>query len=149
VDELNRLSDHLSLFYTGITRKAQGILKTQDERTESNRSSLEAMRDLAGASRDALMAREYERLGRLLDDGWRLKRTLSSGITTPEIDGAYDRAKAAGAYGGKITGAGGGGFLLVVHPPGRSQEIARALPEMKHVPVRITPDGSQIVTVRH
>ncbi|HTT25356.1 MAG TPA: GHMP kinase [Thermoplasmata archaeon] len=149
VEEIDRLSRHLSLFYTGITRKAQGILKTMDGRTATNRATLEAIRDLAGASRDALLARDYAKLGALLDDGWQMKRTLSPGITTPEIDGAYDRAKAAGAYGGKITGAGGGGFLLVMHPPGRSREIAAALPEMKHVPVHITPDGSRTLTVRY
>jgi D-glycero-alpha-D-manno-heptose-7-phosphate kinase len=149
VEELDRLSAHLSLFYTGITRKAQGILKAQDQRTESNRSTLESMRDLAGASRDALLARDYDKLGRLMDDGWQMKRTLTPGISTPEIDGAYSRAKTAGALGGKITGAGGGGFLLVMHPPGRSREIAQALPEMKHVPVHITPDGSRTLTVRY
>jgi D-glycero-alpha-D-manno-heptose-7-phosphate kinase len=149
VEELARLSDHLSLFYTGITRQAQGILKTMDARTETNVESLQAMRELAAASRDALLARDYPALGRLLDDGWRLKRTLSPGISTPAIDAAYDRVRAAGAFGGKITGAGGGGFFLVMHPPGRSREIAQALPEMQRVPVHLTPDGSRTLTVRY
>ena len=147
--ELVDLARHLSLFYTGVTRKAQGILKDQDERTTANRPTLEAMRTLAAGSRDALLARDYPKLGQLLDDGWRLKRTLSPGISNAEVDARYDAAKAAGAYGGKITGAGGGGFLLFLHPPERRQEIASALPGLQYVPVGISPDGSQIVTVRH
>jgi D-glycero-alpha-D-manno-heptose-7-phosphate kinase len=143
-----RLSDHLSLFYTGITRQAQGILKTQDARTKTNAASLERMRSLAATTRDAMLARDWARVGAILDEGWRLKRELSTGITSNDIDDAYARAKAAGAYGGKITGAGGGGFLLVVHPPERSHEISNALRPMTRLPVRVAPEGSQIHVVR-
>ncbi len=142
------LGDHLSLFYTGITRQAQEILKRQDARTEENRASLVAMRDLARSSRDALLAHDWPRLGALLDEGWRLKRELSPGITNPEIDRAYAQAKAAGAYGGKITGAGGGGFLLVLHSPGQRHQIETALSPMKRLPVRVSAEGSQVVVVR-
>ncbi len=142
------LSDHLSLFYTGVTRQAQGILKTQDARTSENKDALVRMRELAGATRDALLARDWARLGALLDDGWRLKRALSSGITNETIDAAYARAKEAGALGGKITGAGGGGFLLVVHPPERSHQIESALAPMQRLPIRIASEGSQILVVR-
>jgi D-glycero-alpha-D-manno-heptose-7-phosphate kinase len=145
--ESERLASHLSLFYTGITRQAQGILRSQDARTEANKESLAKMRGLAEATRDALLAHDYERLGRLLDDGWQLKRTLSQGISTEAIDAAYARARSAGAYGGKVAGAGGGGFLLVVHPAGQSREIAAALPGMRHLPVRISSGGSQLLTV--
>ena len=145
--ELGTLSDHLSLFYTGVARKAQGILKDQDDRTEANRTTLEAMRTLAAGSRDALLARDYAKLGQLLDDGWRFKRTLSPGISSPVFDAQYEAARAAGAYGGKITGAGGGGFLLFVHPPERRREIASALPGLQYVPVGISPEGS-VLTVK-
>jgi D-glycero-alpha-D-manno-heptose-7-phosphate kinase len=73
-----------------------------------------------------------------------LKRGLSPGISNPEIDRQFAAAKAAGAYGGKVTGAGGGGFLLLVHPPERSREIAAVLSSMQRLPVRITPEGSRI-----
>ena len=142
------LADHLSLFYTGTTRQAQGILKQMDARTEANRASLVAMRDLARASRDALLGHDWARLGAILDEGWRLKRELSHGISNPAIDDAYARARAAGAYGGKITGAGGGGFLLVLHPPEQSHQIATALATWKRLPVRISAEGSQVVVVR-
>ena len=138
------LSAHLSLFYTGITRQAQGILKTMDSRTTQNKENLLKMRDLADETRRSMLAHDWARLGGLLDEGWQLKRALSHGISTPAIDSMYDRAKGAGAYGGKITGAGGGGFLLVVHPPERSAQISSALSPMARLPVRIQPEGSRV-----
>lgn len=144
---LAELSAHLSLFYTGITRQAQGILKNQEARTQDNRDALLTMRDLAGKTRDLLTRRDWRGLGEVLDEGWKLKRALAKGISNPEIDRAYDAAIAQGAWGGKISGAGGGGFLLLVHPPERSAQIANALSPMKHLPVRITPEGSRILFV--
>ena len=141
------LSDHLSLFYTGITRKAQKILVDQNARTAENKDVLLRMRDLAGDARNALLQRDWAGLGRVLDEGWQFKRKLSSGISTSEIDQQYAAAKAAGAYGGKITGAGGGGFLLLLHPPERSRQIAESLSPMTRLPVRITPEGSRILFV--
>ena len=141
------LSDHLSLFYTGITRKAQPLLQRQSERTSENRPALERMRELAREARDALVRTDFRRLGEILDEGWALKRGLSSGVSTETIDVQYASAKSAGAWGGKITGAGGGGFLLLFHPPERSHAIAQALAPMERLPVRITPEGSRILFV--
>ncbi len=139
------LSDHLSLFYTGVARQASGILKDQNSRTVENRESLERMRALVAETRAALLSRDWEALGRQLDEGWQLKRGLSAGISTAQIDRWFAAAKAAGAYGGKVTGAGGGGFLLLVHPPERSHQIAAALSPMSRLPVRITAEGSRIL----
>ncbi|MGA8709897.1 MAG: GHMP kinase [Thermoplasmata archaeon] len=141
------LSDHLSLFYTGITRRAEGILKPQNERTAANKESLLRMRELAGSARSAILARQWQRFGEVLDEGWRLKRGLTAGISSEAIDHQYALAKENGAYGGKITGAGGGGFLLLLHPPERSHQIAAALSTMTRLPVRITPEGSRILFV--
>ncbi len=141
------LSDHLSLFYTGVTRRAEGILKGQDARTGVNREALTRMRALAGEARAAIVGRDYERLGGVLDEGWTLKRGLTEGISNDAIDRQYRAATDAGAYGGKITGAGGGGFLLLVHPPERSRQISAALSPMQRLPVRVTPEGSRILFV--
>ena len=141
------LSAHFSLFYTGITRAAQSILKQQEARTGANKDTLVAMRELATRTREAILARDFPRLGALLDEGWQLKRGLASGVSTDAIDGAYARARAAGAYGGKITGAGGGGFLLIAHPPERSVQVAQALSPWTRLPVRIAPEGSRILFV--
>jgi D-glycero-alpha-D-manno-heptose-7-phosphate kinase len=147
-DAREALSDRVSLFYTGTTRQAQGILKNQDARTTENRAGLIRMRELAASTRDALVAQDWPGVGRLLDDGWQIKRSLTAGITNPEIDDAYAKARSAGAWGGKITGAGGGGFLTVLHPPDRRDEIARALAPMRRLPVRIAPEGSHLLVVR-
>jgi D-glycero-alpha-D-manno-heptose-7-phosphate kinase len=141
------LSDHLSLFYTGITRRAGGILKEQDARTGENKGSLLRMREIVGETRDAVLGSDWARLGRLLDEGWQLKRGLAAGISNPEIDQWFAAAKGAGAFGGKVTGAGGGGFLLLVHPPERSRQIAAALSPMTRLPVRITAEGSRILGI--
>ncbi len=139
------LSDHLSLFYTGITRRAEGILKEQSARTSEKLDAYGRIRILAAEARSALLNGDYARLGAIVDEGWRLKRGLSAGISTGEIDARYEAARAAGAYGGKITGAGGGGFLMLLHPPERSRQIATALSPMERLPVRVTSEGSRIL----
>jgi D-glycero-alpha-D-manno-heptose-7-phosphate kinase len=141
------LSDHISLFYTGVTRRAEGILKSQSERTKSNLDALGRMRDLAREARDAIVRADWAALGATLDEGWQLKRGLTEAVSTEEIDRQYAAARAAGAYGGKITGAGGGGFLLLLHPPESSHQIAAALSPMQRLHVRITPEGSRILFV--
>jgi D-glycero-alpha-D-manno-heptose-7-phosphate kinase len=141
------LSDHLSLFYTGVTRRAEGILKSQSERTDTNLDALLRMRDLAGEARNAILHADWATLGRTMDEGWHLKRGLTDGVSTDVIDRQYAAARAAGAYGGKITGAGGGGFLLLLHPPEDSHQIAAALSPMQRLAVRITPEGSRILFV--
>ena len=146
--DLDTLSSHLSLFYTGTTRNAQPILKEQEARTPANRDSLIRMRDQAGEMRDALVARDWDRAGALLDEGWALKRGLTAGISNDQIDEWYARGKVAGALGGKITGAGGGGFLLLFHPPERSTQVAQALSPLERMPVRISPEGSRILMVQ-
>jgi D-glycero-alpha-D-manno-heptose-7-phosphate kinase len=141
------LSDHLSLFYTGVTRKAEGILKQQSARTGQNRDALLRIRALAGEARSAILARDYARLGAIVDEGWKLKGGLTEGITNQGIEADYAKAKAAGAYGGKITGAGGGGFLLLVHPPEKARAVAEALTPMRRLSVRIVSEGSRILFV--
>ena len=140
-------SDHLSLFYTGVSRRAERILVGQNSRTVENKETLERIRQLAASARTAIVQRDWAALGGVLDEGWKLKCRLTTGISNETIDRQYAAAKAAGAYGGKITGAGGGGFLLLLHPPERSRQIAEALSPMSRLPVRITPEGSRILFV--
>ena len=141
------LGAHLSLFYTGLTRQSQGLLQSQDARTIENVGSLKRMRELARTTRDAIAKGEWKELGAALDEGWQLKRGLTHGITSSAIDELYAQAKAAGAYGGKIAGAGGGGFLLLVHPPERTRQIEEALSPRQRTPVRISAEGSRILFV--
>lgn len=85
------------------------------------------------------------RWGELLDVAWSVKRSMSGAVSLPEIDALYDRARAAGAWGGKIIGAGGGGFLLIIAPPERRAEIDAALGGLKSFPLRLQSDGSRVV----
>lgn len=139
-----QFESHVSLYYTGITRSAQGLLKAQAERTEQNRDGLVRLREMAVESRDALLRHDWAGLGAVLDEGWQIKRSLAQGVSSSAIDAAYDRARAAGAYGGKISGAGGGGFMLLVHPPERSDEIATALSPWRRMPIKVSTEGSRI-----
>ncbi len=141
------LGDHLSLFYTGQTRRAGGLLKSQSERTAENVAALDRMKELAQEAREAILRSDFRALGAVLDEGWNLKRGLTAGVSSATIDTWYAKAKEAGAWGGKIAGAGGGGFLLLAHPPSATRQIEEALKPMPRTPVRISAEGSRILFV--
>jgi D-glycero-alpha-D-manno-heptose-7-phosphate kinase len=104
----------------------------------------EAVRIFRVTADDAALIRGW---GELLDRAWTLKRSISDAVSMPEIDALYERAKQAGAYGGKIIGAGGGGFLLIMAPPERRPAIDAAVGHLHSLPVRLEPDGSRVVYV--
>jgi D-glycero-alpha-D-manno-heptose-7-phosphate kinase len=137
----------LMLFWTGHQRDAAAVLSEQQANTARRFEHLLAMRDQVWRLRE-LVANghlDVERFGRILHEGWCLKRSLASGITTDEIDRWYERALAAGAIGGKLCGAGGGGFLLLVVPPDRQRAVRAALGDLKELAVAHEPHGSQVV----
>lgn len=148
------IEQHLMMFYTGFTRYASEILKEQMERTErkDNDVYLHRMRDMVQEAELYLASEEPYRmvraLGDLLDEGWHLKKQLSSKITNPTLDHAYDAAKRAGAYGGKICGAGSGGFLALLVPPEKQQAVRDALPGMADIPIRFENAGSTIIYMK-
>jgi D-glycero-alpha-D-manno-heptose-7-phosphate kinase len=145
-----RLNRSLLMLYTGLTRSADNILKEQSENTENDeekRNSLRYMTQLAGQLRDALYANDLDGFGEILHAGWMEKKNLASGITNPDIDRWYDTARMKGAVGGKVLGAGGGGFLLLYAPPQRHPDILRALPELRPIPFLFEPQGSKIIYV--
>ncbi len=137
------------LFWTGMQREAGEILREQRERIGETSDTLIRMRDMAAECRDALLesTNDPRKFGALLDAGWRAKRTLASRISSAQIDASYARALEAGALGGKITGAGGGGFLYLVVPPDRQDAVQAALPDMINVEVGYEPRGARILSV--
>jgi D-glycero-alpha-D-manno-heptose-7-phosphate kinase len=144
------LHQSLLLLYTGLTRSADGILADQARNTANDsqsRLALRAMVNMADELRDAIAANDLRAFGEILHQSWLEKKKLASGITNPTIDDWYRRAQSHGVIGGKITGAGGGGFYLLYAPPQRHAEILRALPELRHIPFRFEPQGSQIIYV--
>lgn len=128
---LERLERHLMLFFTGVSRHSTSILQEQQAASAQNQTdvigSLHAMKELAGRVIDALSAGDIESVGGLLHESWERKRRLAKGVTTPLIDAAYADARQHGALGGKITGAGGGGYLMLACPPERQEDVTAAL----------------------
>lgn len=145
-----RLQKSLLLLYTGMTRSADKILKEQTLNTENDhnkRERLRRMADLAGEMRHALVTNDLDGFGEILHQGWLEKRKLASGISNHKIDEWYDTARRSGAIGGKVLGAGGGGFLLLYAHPESFPDIIRALPELKPVSFNFEPQGSKIIYI--
>ena len=146
----NKLQQSLLMLYTGITRSADTILQEQSQNTvhqDDKRASLRKMTHLAGELRDALVENDLDGFGEILHEGWMEKKKLAGGISNPKIDAWYETARQQGAIGGKILGAGGGGFLLLYAHPENFPDIMRALPELKPIQIRFEPQGSKIIYV--
>jgi D-glycero-alpha-D-manno-heptose-7-phosphate kinase len=139
------LSRNIMLFYTGRTRKAGNILSVQDSRTDVNLEQLHCLKALALRTAEALDRLRLWEVGRVLNDGWQLKRQLAEGISNPEIEEMYDLALSAGASGGKICGAGGGGFLLLYCDPAHHKAVRKAMEAYRELPIALDPDGSKII----
>ena len=143
--DLRRLEAGLLLYYTDKTRSADALLAEQGRRAEANRSAMDRICDLAGASRRALEKGDVDQVGRNLEVGWKLKRGLAPGVSNRGIDAFYAKARKAGALGGRITGAGGGGFFLLYAPELRRARLRKALSGYRELPIALEPDGSKIV----
>ena len=140
-----RLAQNLMLLYTEQQRRAAGILKGQVERAEANLPALRRLRDMALEARGELECGNIDVLGEMLHANWELKRELAEGITNPAIDEMYDRARAAGAIGGKITGAGGGGFLLLYCRPDQQPAVRAALNNPRELAFDIDRVGTRVI----
>ena len=140
-----RLAQNLMLLYTEQQRRASGILKGQVERAEENLPALRRLRDMALQARVELERGNLDALGEMLHANWELKRELAEGITNPAIDQMYERARAAGAIGGKITGAGGGGFLLLYCRPEQQPAVRAALGNPRQLAFDIDRVGTRVI----
>jgi len=136
----------LLLFHTGAQKSAREVLRRQSAALARNLDALDEMRELADRGEIALRSGgPLERFGALLDRAWSLKRGLAEGISFPEVDAAYAKARELGAWGGKLLGAGGRGFLMILAPPERQPAIEAALAPWIAIRVRGGADGSRIV----
>lgn len=144
--EPDRIFSHFLLFWTGITRDSATVLVEQKRNTPDRMAELNAIRDQA-ETLSAMLRKKIDiaAFGSILDEGWRLKRQLANTITTDRIDRWYEAAIRAGAYGGKLCGAGGGGFLLFIADRSRHDAIRQALSDLREVPIRFEPSGSSLV----
>jgi D-glycero-alpha-D-manno-heptose-7-phosphate kinase len=146
-DGLEQLNDHLMLFFNGTERRSADIHTNQVNQIDSHIEDYRTMRDLALRTAKAIERLDFAELGQLMNDNWELKKRLTNGISTPEIDRAYDLARRNGALGGKLMGAGGGGFLFFLVPPERQSGVREALQRAGLVAktARLQIAGSQIV----
>jgi D-glycero-alpha-D-manno-heptose-7-phosphate kinase len=143
--ELNR---RLIVFYTGKTRYAREVLTRQVANTHDHVATLRKMCGIAYELRDVLtLGRDLNAFGELLHASWELKKSLDSGISNPVIDEYYQRGLRAGALGGKVLGAGGGGFLLFFCEPHLQNRLRAELTELSELPFRLEPEGSKIIHV--
>jgi D-glycero-alpha-D-manno-heptose-7-phosphate kinase len=149
---LDYLLDSLVLVYTGIQRYASETLSVQIKRTKEGQvdNELKHLFELTGQAVSVLEGTDPERLikdlGHMIHDGWMTKRSLSPDVSNPEIDRLYEQAIACGALGGKLCGAGGGGFLLMIVPPGRRAHFEELMRPSPIIPVGIDTCGSVILT---
>ncbi len=145
---------HLLLFFTGIHRPAASVLTEQRANIERTRPTLQAMADSVFEFRDRLLDGDFEGLGIMLQSAWERKKTLSSSVSNPVIDGLYEAGITAGAWGGKILGAGGGGCLLFLAPPEKHPVIREtirrragqhSLYDFEEIPVRFAQSGVEMM----
>lgn len=146
-ETMKELEDRLMFFYTGVTRKSSSVLKEQKKNIDDRMETLDRLVEIANQAQVELESNDLSQIGVLLDDAWRLKRQMASKVSNPKIDEMYDAAKDAGALGGKILGAGGGGFLMVYVPEDRQENVRNALRGYKEIEVGFEPQGSKIIYV--
>ena len=140
------------LFYTGITRSASALLKRQSEEIVEDKkkhSTLVRMVDLAYQLRSELQRNNVTAFGEILHENWLLKKSITEGISTNVIDVWYDLGRKAGATGGKILGAGAGGFLMLFAPVEKHAAVKAALSQLREIPIAFEPFGSRIIFYNH
>lgn len=143
----NELRGHLMLCFTGVSRIADAIAKSKIDNLKNREIELNRMREMVDEA-IAILADDrvsIDEFGKLLDLGWKYKRSLSDRVSTPEIDQIYEEAMRAGAIGGKILGAGGGGFMLLFAKPERHAAIRERLKDLVHVNFNFDDSGSRVV----
>ncbi|MBI4367219.1 MAG: GHMP kinase [Deltaproteobacteria bacterium] len=144
------LRDRLLFFYTGLTRSASSLLQQQSTEMAASKeksNAMGAMVRLAEAAYTDLCDGKIDAFGPMLHEAWQIKKQMTDGISNSLIDKAYDAAIAAGAEGGKLLGAGGGGFLMFLAPPERHDAIRGALSTLRETPFRFASQGSSIIFV--
>lgn len=141
------LNENLMLYFTGFTRFSSEIQQSTEKSIKDKKAQLLDMLALVDEAQSILTSREgdLDEFGRLLDQSWRLKRQTGSRISTDSIDMLYERALEAGALGGKLLGAGGGGFLLFYVPKEKQPSVSERMSELMHVPFAFENGGTQII----
>ena len=146
-EALSKLENYLLLFYTGISRYASDVASEQIKKTSEREKELFEMQSMVPKALGILNDRKenLDDFGRLLHESWKLKRSLTDKISTLAIDDIYEKAISAGALGGKLLGAGGGGFLLFYCNPENHEKVIDVLRPLLHVPFRFEKNGTHVI----
>ena len=139
------LNDNFMLFFTGITRHAASILKEQSNNIKARICELREIKDMTCQARRDIETENFDHLGALIHQSWELKKRLAGGISNGYINDIYVAARRAGAIGGKITGAGGGGFLLLYVPYKYQNDVRSVLNGLQELPFRLEADGTKVI----
>lgn len=139
------LDDNLMLFFTGISRYSFTIQEEQEKNLDMKNRQLLQMKELVDEAEMALVQGRVDDFGRLLDVEWKLKREINGKVSSPVIDGYYERAMEAGALGGKLLGAGGGGFLLLYVPKEKRSEVRQVLSGLLEIPFHFETGGAKVM----
>jgi D-glycero-alpha-D-manno-heptose-7-phosphate kinase len=140
-----RLNENLLLFFTGVTRQAESILTEQQANIQQRRAVLHEMKQMAYIALAELQSGNLDAIGYLLHESWQLKKQLASRISNGALDEMYEAARNAGAIGGKITGAGGGGFLLLYCLHDRQEAVRSVLSRFQEFPFRLAEGGTKVI----
>lgn len=144
-DARRALNDNFILFFTGVSRSSSSILTEQKSRIRDRLSELREIKQMAYQARAYIEAENFDALGELMHQSWELKKRLAGTISNHHIDEMYAAARSAGAVGGKIAGAGGGGFLLLYVPYERQSRVRAVLNGLQELPFRLEEDGTKII----
>ena len=143
-----KLNDNLLMFFTGFTRFSSDVQKANASSSpEDKKSMLKEMYDLVDTAEDILVDKnkDLDEFGKLLDVTWRLKRRTGVSVSTDGIDGLYQKGLKAGALGGKLLGAGGGGFLIFYVQPERQREVKEAMKDLMYIPFKFENGGTRVI----
>jgi D-glycero-alpha-D-manno-heptose-7-phosphate kinase len=144
-DSHRTFNDNFLLFFTGVSRKADTVLQEQKNNIKDRMPELREIKQMAYAARTYIESEDFDSFGTLLNQSWELKKRLSSTISNGRINEIYDAARRAGAIGGKVAGAGGGGFLLLYVPYERQKSVRNALGDLQELPFRLESDGTKVI----
>lgn len=145
-ERMRELNANLMLFFTGINRTASNIAQSYSLDLDRKEKQLRTMLDMVAEGIAILSSRgDLSGFGRLLHEGWQLKRSLSASVSNPAIEEVYDAARDAGAIGGKLLGAGGGGFMLLFVPRSQQRKVRERLKDLICVPLKLEFSGSRII----
>ena len=139
------LNSNFMLFFTGVSRDASTVLREQVENLKDRLNELREIKHMAHEARCAIETENFDALGVLLHQSWEVKKRLAGKISNGHINEMYETARGAGAIGGKISGAGGGGFLLLYVPLERQDKVRKTLHGLQELPFRLEADGTKVI----